>query len=276
MEPEERDAASTEHLEVCERAARAGGATLLDWIGRFEAREKAPADLVTEADLASQQAIRRIVLDAFPEHELLGEEEDPTAPPQRETAYRWIADPLDGTANYVHQVPHYCVSLALERCATAERPAELLVGVVFDPVSGECYSAAAGRGAWLNGAAIRSSDVSELSGSLAAVGFPPGSRRDGPDVDVFLAALESCQAIRRTGSAALNMCYVAAGRFDVFWSYSTKVWDMAAGALLIEEAGGAIVAPDGGPLRHETGQFLAAANEPLLGKLQEMVARAGR
>jgi myo-inositol-1(or 4)-monophosphatase len=185
---------------------------------------------------------------------------------QRRAEYRWITDPLDGTTNYAHGVPHYCVSLALERSG------DLLVGAVYDPVLDECFTAAAGRGARLNERPIATSGVSELSEALAAVGFPPDVQPNSPDLLLFLEMLHHCQAIRRTGSSALNLCYLAAGRFDVYWSYSTKIWDVAAGALILREAGGAITSPSGGDFVLETGHFLAAANEKLHAQLQKVAA----
>ncbi len=263
-----------DYERVCEEAVRAGGATVLDWVGRFETREKGPADLVTEADLASQQVIRRMVLGAFPEHDLLGEEEDepdrstqPGAEDADRAEYRWIVDPLDGTTNYVHRVPHFSISLALE-CR-----GELLTGAVYDPSLDECFTATAGKGAFLNGRPIRTSDVATLPQALAVVGFPPNVQPDAPDLRVFLEAVVQCQAIRRTGSAALNLCYLAAGRFDVYWSFSTKPWDVAAGALILREAGGKITSTEGGRFNVDEGRFLAAANEPLHDRLHEMVRR---
>jgi len=257
----------SDYIRVCEEAVRAGGAVVQQWVGRCEGREKGPADLVTEADLAAQEAIRDIVLGAFPGHRFVGEE-DISSDANRSSAFRWIADPLDGTTNYVHRVPHYSVSLALEH------EAELLAGAVFNPVDGECFTAAKGAGAWLGGRPIRTSEVEDLSGALAVVGFPPKAPPESPDVQVFLAALQQCQAIRRTGSAALNLCYLAAGRFDVYWSFSTKVWDVAAGVLIVREAGGTVTGPRGGPFQLDTGQFLAAANDPLHTELREMVDEA--
>jgi len=222
-----------DYAKTCEKAVRAGGAVVLDWIDRFEVKEKGPADLVTEADFASQEAIRKIIFEAFPDHGLLGEEDESLEAADR-AEYRWIVDPLDGTTNYVHKVPHYSVSLALER------DGQVLTAAVFDPTRDECFTAVAGEGAFLNGHPIRTSQVRQLSGALAAVGFPPGAGRDSPDLAVFLEAVDKCQAIRRTGSAALNLCYLAAGRFDVFWSFSTKIWDVAAGILILREAGGTV------------------------------------
>ena len=197
-----------DYMTVCEQAARAAGATLLDWVGKFSVREKGLADLVTEADVASQETIRRIVLSAFPGHSLLGEEDSPANGPQERSEYRWVADPLDGTTNYVHGVPHFAVSLALERNGVP------LVGAIFDPLLEECFCATAGRGAYVNGSRIQVSQVDELSEAVACAGLPPGVKRDSPDLRIFTEAALRFQAVRRTGSAALNFAYLAAGRFE--------------------------------------------------------------
>ena len=173
----------------------------------------------------------------------------PGQPATARAEYRWIVDPLDGTTNFVHGVPHYCVSLALERNG------ELLVGAVYDPLLEECFTAAAGQGAWLNGRPIHTSQVSLLSEALAAVGFPPKVTRDSPDLLLFLEMVCRCQAIRRTGSSALNLCYLAAGRFDLYWSYSTNIWDVAAGVLILREAGGHDNIPRGRGLLPGGGPF---------------------
>jgi myo-inositol-1(or 4)-monophosphatase len=262
--------AVAKYIEVCERAVRAAGATILDLSGRVGVWEKGPADLVTEADLASQEVVRRIVLGAFPEHCLLGEEDagGEASPPRAD--YRWIVDPIDGTTNYVHGVPHFSVSLALEH------QGKVLVGAVYDPNRDECFTAISEEGAWLNGRPIHTSQVSDLGKAVAAVGFPAGVGPDSLDLCVFQAAVFQCQSMRRTGCASLNLCYLAAGRFDVFWSFSTKIWDVAAGALLIHEAGGVITSPDGGTFVLDDGRFLAAANRPLHAQLQRLTAAALR
>jgi len=259
-----------DYAAVCELAVRKAGAVLQQWIGRVEVRKKGPADLVTSADFAAQETIREVVLGMFPDHELLGEEGTGTGSPTTEgkSAYRWVADPLDGTTNYVHGVPHYSVSLALEH------QGQIITGAVYDPNRDECFTATAGQGAYLNGRPIHTSQVTELSEGLAAVGFPYDLRRDSPDLLVFLEAAPVCQAIRRTGSASLNLCYVASGRFDLCWSYSTKVWDVAAGVLLIREAGGVVTSPTGGEFVLEQAHFLAAANEPLSRRLIDLALRA--
>jgi myo-inositol-1(or 4)-monophosphatase len=272
-----------EFLRVCEEAVRAGGRVVQDWAGRFDVRKKGPADLVTQADLASQQTVRETVLGVFPDHLFLGEEAEPpcgvgvspahaagTAAPQAAASeYRWIVDPLDGTTNYVHGVPHYCVSLGLER------KGHLVAGAVYDPVLGECFTAAAGRGARLNGRPIHASAVSALSEALAAVGFPPNVQPDAPDLRLFLEMLPRCQAIRRTGSSALNLCYLAAGRFDLYWSYSTRIWDVAAGVLILREAGGCVTSPNGGEFVLDQAQFLAAGTPELHAQAREVAIAAG-
>lgn len=259
-----------DYLRVCEEAVRTGGRVAQDWLGRFEVRKKGPADLVTQADFASQEAVRKIVLGAFPSHCLLGEEKLPDEQPGQRAEYRWIVDPVDGTTNFVHGIPHYCVSLALERNG------QLLVGAVYDPSLDECFTAAEGRGAWLNGKPIHTSQVSQLSEAIAAVGFPPNVQPDSLDLALFMEMLYRCQAIRRTGSSALNLCYLAAGRYDVFWSYSTNIWDVAAGILIVHEAGGHITSPTGGAFCLEQARFLAAATAELHGQLQEVAAKIVR
>ena len=257
-----------EFLKVAEKAVRAAGATVQDWIGKTSVRHKGPADLVTEADFASQEVIRATVLGAYPDHSLLGEEGPRPGESSPRTQYRWIADPLDGTTNYVHRVPHYCISLALERHGV------VLVGAIYDPTHDECFTAAAGRGAWLNGRPIRTSDVTHPSQALAATGFPAEVTPDSPDLLVFNEAIFRCQGVRRTGSAALNLCYMAAGRFDVLWAFSTKIWDVAAGTLLAQEAGAVVTSPEGGPFILEEARYIAAANASLYRHVLELTQRA--
>jgi myo-inositol-1(or 4)-monophosphatase len=257
---------------VCENAVRAGSASIRHWTDKFDVSKKGPADLVTQADLASQKAVSQIIWDAFPDHRIIGEEDaglpvDANAS-MRTSDYRWIVDPLDGTTNFVHGVPHYAVSLALER------EGRLLVGAVYDPVQNECFTAAAGQGSRLNGRAIHTSNVSALAEALAVVGFPPDVKRDSPDLLVFFRAIFNCQSIRRSGSTALNLAYLAAGRYDLFWNFSAKIWDVAAGILLLREAGGAITTPDGHEYHIEQRPFIAAANPTLLEQLLTITAEA--
>lgn len=260
-----------DYLTVCEEAARAGGEVLLKWRGRISPREKSRNDLVTEADLASQQAIRQVLLDAFPGHAFLGEEQDQASageshPP---TEARWIVDPLDGTTNYVHGVPAFSVSVALEWRG------ELQVGVIYDPVADECFTAEARSGAFLNGRRIAVSDCEALDQALVAASLPPIVYRGSEELEKFLEVLINCQALRRFGSSALNLAYLAAGRIDAYWATSTKIWDVAAGILLVSEAGGVVTSSEGGPFDLSRPQFAAAATPRLHGDLLAALRRAG-
>ena len=254
-------------LTLCEQAARAGGQALLEWIGRFEVREKGPSDLVTEADLASQEAIRHVLQSAFPSHGFISEESDGV---NTGAEYCWVVDPLDGTTNYVHQISHYAVSVALLQHG---RP---LVGIIFDPVQEELFSAARGQGAYLNGRPIGTTGVSELAQALVAASFSARVPAGSPEIDQFVAALLRCQAIRRTGSAALNLAYVASGRFDAFWAMSTKAWDVAAGVLLVEEAGGVVTLLNGDLFDLRVPHPVASANNRLHAQILKLLQNATR
>ena len=232
----------TDWRSAAEEAARLGATKLEDWRGRFSAREKAHADLVTEADHASQQAIRTYLQRRFPEHAFLGEE-DPEAKAGRvdPAVPTWIVDPLDGTANYVHDVPAYCVSVGLMSGG------ELVVGAIYDPRQNEMFSAATGLGASLNGRPIRVSPVTELRGGLLSTGFPPDPDCQERNLRAWRMFSFRAQALRRTGSTALNLAYVAAGRFDGYWGYDNWPWDVFAGVALVREAGGVVTRADGSP-----------------------------
>ncbi len=257
-----------EYLEVCETAVRRAGAVLVDRFGRVTVRHKGPADLVTEADFAAQEVVRQTLHDAFPDHLLIGEE-DPIDRHKSflEDDFRWIVDPLDGTTNYVHRVPFFSVSLALEHRG------RLLAGAILNPLSDECFTAAAGQGAALNGASIRTSQVRALSEALIAAGFPPAVTPDTADLRVFNQVVLRSQGVRRTGSAALNLAYVAAGRFDAGWSCSTKIWDTAAGTLLIREAGGIVTSLTGEYVGVPSGPFLVAATGELHDEMLALIRR---
>jgi myo-inositol-1(or 4)-monophosphatase len=226
-----------ELLKAAEHAARLGGDVLQAWATKFTAREKSPANLVTEADLASQEAIAEFLSLQFPDHELVGEENL-----QRNTGssrVRWFIDPLDGTGNYVHRFPYYAVSIGVEY------DGELVVGAIFDPNRGEMFSAVQGAGATLNGGLIRASETSKLAEALCMASLPPRADRDHVAVRRFLNALGKGQSVQRSGSAALNLCSVACGRVDAFWSNSLSSWDMAAGVVIVREAGGQVTNTSG-------------------------------
>jgi len=265
-------AATPDPLDVCEAAARAGARVLQEWIGRFGVSSKGPQDLVTEADFASQSEIRRILLDAFPDHGFIGEEALPEAGPgagAADAGLRWIVDPLDGTTNYVHGFPAYCVSVALARGD------ELLVGTVYDPVQRECFTARAGGGAFLNGHRITVAGACDPIDALVAVSFPPHVAVESRAVRDFLAILPHVHSVRRTGSTAINLAYLACGRLDAFWVRRIASWDVAAGLLLVAEAGGAIGPFAGsapGPVKLDDPVFIAACTPDLCDRLRELMA----
>lgn len=229
-----------DYLGVAEAAARAGGAVLLEWAGKFTVSEKGPADLVTEADVASQNAIHAVLRSRFPEHGFLGEEGLKSA--GRLAEFRWLIDPLDGTSNYVHRFPYYAVSIGLERDGRLE------AGVIYDPTRNELFAARRGGGAFVNGVPLRVSRFARLRDAMVIASFPPGVTADSAPIRRFLTVLPHAQTIHRSGSSALNLAYVAAGRLDGYWSTSLKAWDMAAGALIVAEAGGRVTQMSGQPL----------------------------
>lgn len=269
-----------EFLEVCERAARAGGKTLMEWRHRATAKAKGPKDFVTEADVASESAIRSLVLSEFPEHLFLGEEseaatetapsaERPTNGDWSRADYCWIVDPLDGTTNFMHKLQTFAVSVALLHRG------ELIAGCVYDPVVEECYTAWSGGGAYLNGQKLTVSSCDNLEDALVAASFPAVLERNSLEISRFVEVLLRSQSLRRLGSAALNLAYLAAGRLDAYWATSVKPWDIAAGALLVKEAGGVVTHISGRPLEIADPRFLAAATSSLHADLQRTLALAG-
>jgi myo-inositol-1(or 4)-monophosphatase len=258
----------TDPLAVCEAAARAGGHVLTEWRGRFTASAKGPRDLVTEADVASQVEIRRILLEAFPDHGFVGEESVAGHDAVRVPGCpRWIVDPLDGTSNYVHGFPAYCVSVGL---AVDD---DLLVGVIYDPVQDECFAARRGGGAQCNGVPIRASGEADAAESLVAVSFPPHVTAEAQAVADFLAVMPHVHSVRRTGSTAINLAYVACGRLDAFWVRRIAAWDVAAGLLIAAEAG-AVVGPfagDSAAVSLDRPAFIAASSAGLFRDLRGML-----
>ena len=218
----------------------------------LQVHKKGLMDLVTEADVAVEQDIRARVARHFPNHLFLGEEEAQSADAP-ESPFRWIVDPIDGTTNFVHGLPLFCVSIALEI------EGRVAVGVVYAPVADELFTAEQGEGARLNGRRVHVTREASLIDALLVTGFPPQAR-DAHDeqLAVFGEFLSRARAVRRLGSAALDLAYVAAGRFDGFWERSLHGWDVAAGALLVEEAGGRVTGFSGGSFDPFGGELLAS------------------
>ncbi len=230
-----------------ESAAREAGALLRGFYARGVATEyKSDVDLVTEADRSSEALLSRRLREDFPGHGIFGEEgtrED------LDSEFRWYIDPLDGTTNFAHGFPAFCVVLGCEH-RTAETVAgedgEMVVGVIYDPLRDEMFAAARGEGATLNGKPIHVSKTTTLQESLIATGFPSHKRHRSPNVHFYQEFTLRSHGVRRAGSAALDLAYVACGRLDGFWEFKLNPWDTSAGYLLVEEAGGAITHFDGG------------------------------
>ncbi len=251
-------------LETAEAAARIGGEVLREWADKFTAREKSPANLVTEADFASEKAIFEFIHARFPDHRFLGEEG--LSRDEGNSPFRWIIDPLDGTSNYVHRFPYYAVSIGVEQEGV------LVAGAVYDPSRDEMFSAAAGKGATVNGQPMRVSSQQDLSAALCMASLPVKTTRDDPAVQRFLRVLEAAQHVQRTGSAALNLASVAAGRVEAFWSTNLKPWDMAAGVLLVREAGGRVTRTGGGTFLVDEADLLASNGTPLHDELVDLLS----
>jgi myo-inositol-1(or 4)-monophosphatase len=235
------DDALTHYLNAACEAARRGTVVLEEWRARFSVREKARFDLVTDADLGSQRAVRSYLQERFPDHGFLGEEESgPQSRPGADAPPTWIVDPLDGTTNYVHDCPLYCVSIGLMVAGA------LVVGVVLDPSRQELFRAAQGRGAWVGERRLQTSRTARLDESLLATGFPADIRGHERTLDWWRYFSLHARSLRRTGSTAINLAWVAAGRFDGYWAFDNHAWDVAAGVVLVREAGGVLTALDGG------------------------------
>lgn len=220
--------------------ARDAGRVLLEKFGRIETiTKKGDINLVTEADLASEKLIVERIKSHFPRHSILAEEAGNAVVTGEEGGYKWIIDPLDGTTNYAHGYPCFCVTIALEHRN------EVVIGVTYDPTRDELFAAERGRGATLNGKAIRVSRTGLLGDALLVTGFPYDIRQREDFARHLTEFLLTSRGVRRDGSAAIDLAYVACGRFDGFWEEGLNPWDVAAGTLLITEAGGLVSNYDG-------------------------------
>ena len=231
-------------LDFAIQTAREAGRVLAERFGRkIEISNKSEIDLVTESDLASERFIIDRIKTYYPRHSILAEESGATEASDHDSQsdWRWIIDPLDGTTNYAHGYPCFCVSIGLAHQGRLE------LGVVYDPIRDEMFAAERGQGASLNGRRIRVSQTMGLSAALLCTGFPYDVRQRNEFARHFASFIMHAQGVRRDGAAALDLAYVAAGRFDGFWEEGLKPWDVAAGVLIIEEAGGRVTDYHGSP-----------------------------
>jgi myo-inositol-1(or 4)-monophosphatase len=235
-----------------EAVVRAGEAQMARFGGSLRIDKKGAIDLVTETDLEIERAFRAMIAERFPSHAVLGEEFEETGDRDARPRFCWVLDPIDGTTNYAHGLPIFCASLALEIDGVA------VAGAIYDPNRRELFTAEKGQGAWLNGAPLRVSDSGVLIDSLLVTGFHYNIHRDARElIELFGEFISRARAVRRLGSAALDLCYVAAGRFDAFWEHKLQPWDVAAGALIVEEAGGRVTTVHGGTFDSRAGSVLA-------------------
>ncbi len=246
-----------------EAVVRAGGIQLAKFRSGVRIDKKGAIDLVTDVDVEVERMFRALVAERFPDHDVLAEELGGSSSGAR---HRWVFDPLDGTTNYAHGVPIYCASLALEIDGVAT------VGAVFDPNRQELFTAERGVGAWLNGEPIRVTTTAAMLDALLVTGFPY-TVHDHPAriLELFGAFVTRARAVRRLGSAAIDLCYVAAGRMDGFWEESLQPWDTLAGALIVQEAGGRVTGMAGQPWVAADGHILAsngALHDEMLGVIE--------
>jgi myo-inositol-1(or 4)-monophosphatase len=267
-----------EFAHVAEGIAREAGALLRGFYAKgVETEYKGDVDLVTEADRASEALIRERLTAAFPSHGIYGEE---GTRDQMESEFRWYVDPLDGTTNFTHGFPVFCVVLGLERRAEglgAAEDGEMTAGVIYDPLRDEMFVAERGRGAWLNGRQIHVSKTASLQEALTATGFPSHKRHVSPNIHFYQELTLRSHGVRRAGSAALDMAYVACGRLDGFWEFHLNPWDTSAGYLLVEEAGGRVTRFDGSRFRLDSSEVLAT-NGRIAGEMEHLFGEmfAGR
>jgi myo-inositol-1(or 4)-monophosphatase len=230
--------------------ARQGGRLLMEYFSRRIGFEyKGDVDLVTEADRASEKLIVSQLRQNWPDYDLVGEE---GSRDERGSEYRWYVDPLDGTTNFAHGYPVFCVSIGLEKAG------ELIVGVLYDPTRDEMFAAEKDAGATLNGKPIHVSKTEQLCEAILGTGFPSHKRHKNPNIHFYHQLTLRSHGVRRAGSAALDLANVAAGRYDGFWEFNLNPWDTTAGVVLVREAGGIVTRFDGTPFRSDSHETLAS------------------
>jgi len=265
-------------VTIMVKAARAGGNVLLRHLSKLDALnvvEKGRMDFASEVDGLAEEAIVKELRRAYPDYGVLGEEGGAQKPGRGGGRYTWVIDPLDGTSNYLRGLPHYCVSIALTENG------EPIHGVIFDPIRNELFVASRGGGAVLNDRKIRVAERKDLAGSMIVTGFPPREReRAGAQLECVRQLLREAEDVRRTGSAALDLAYVACGRLDGYFEAGVKPWDIAAGVLLVREAGGRVCEYNGANLGRmdvataRIGQIIAG-NVKLVEPLQKLIVSSG-
>ena len=261
-------------INVMDAAARKASRRLLRDFGEVEqlqVSEKGPSDFVTSADLKAEETIREELEKARPEYSFLLEEGGKVD--GKDTSNRWIIDPLDGTMNFLHGIPHFCISIALER------DSEIFAGIIYDPARDEMFSAEKGQGAWLNDKRLRVSGRSQAKDAFIATGIPNRGRGSTKIKALFSKELEIMMplvaGIRRQGSAALDLAYVAAGRYEAYWERGLSAWDIAAGLIILREAGGTASEINLGERMLETGSILAS-NGRMHDAVSDMLRKASR
>ena len=255
-------------LETAEEIAREAGAMLLEMFeGGVGFELKGEFDLVTKADRASEKLIVERLSARFPEHGIVAEE---GGGHRSNSEYRWYVDPVDGTTNFAHGYPVWNVTLALEKGE------EMIAGVIFDPTRNEMFRAGRGTGAYLNDRQMQVSAARRLEDSLVSTGFPTGNRAKNPNIHFYHQLAMSTHGVRRGGSAALDLAYVACGRLEAFWEFGLKPWDLAAGRLLVEEAGGAVSDMLGAPHRIGHSAHLLTDNGAIHDEMLELFAETFR
>ena len=262
MSPASNGSPAEQHLVWVPKAteiAREAGAKLREFFAQgVETEYKGDVDLVTVADRTVEKLIKTRLGETFPDHGIYGEE---GTRERMQGEFRWYVDPLDGTTNFAHGFPQFCVSMGLEQRPAGKAEDEdgtLVAAVIYDPLRDEIYTAERGQGARLNGRPIKVSRVPELAEALLSTGFPSRKRHASPNVHFYQEFTLRSHGVRRAGSAALDLAYVASGRLEAFWEFNLNPWDTAAGILLVEEAGGRVTDFAGNPFKLDSREVLAS------------------